>query len=221
MAPREKRQPGIDVSLGGTDFIVVPQRQARLTRRLFGAEGVFSSFDELATATGEEASFDSFYELIAGRVFDVLCVFIPHPDGGDKPFMPRWQFDGYASQTAADQDQYDEEADRSPTVPEIQEALRAAVQVNGLSWLSKIKNFVDPTVVKNQVTLAVARMGTAAQEAAGTSPRSLNSPSASGESDPTTSGTSDQTTPGQNGSDSPTRGSSSASTPEPADATSS
>lgn len=202
----ERKQPGLDVTLGGESYIIVPQRQARLTRRLFGPEGVFNSFEELGSDLQSESSFDNIYALIGGRVYDVLAVFIPG-------FMPRWQFDGFGSPAAAEAKAYEEEADRSPTVPEIEEAIKAAIQVNGLTWLSKIKDFVDPTVIKNQVTLTVARMGTAAREAAQLSPPSPSSPPPSGPSAPTPSGTSAPTTPTPTTSGSPSPGSPNSPTP--------
>lgn len=181
------QQPGIDVEIGGDTYRVVAQRQGRLTRRLFGDKGIFASLEVFADLE-QDASFDSLYELIGGRIYDVLAVFIPD-------FMPRWQFDGFASATAAEQGQYDEEADRSPTIPEITGALKAAITVNDLDWLGKLKDLVDPKLLRSRLNLAVARMGTGAPEAPESSPPSPSLPQANGESAPTSSGTSDPTPP--------------------------
>lgn len=188
--------PGIDVKLGEHEFRVVAQRHSRLTRRLFGKEGVFSTVEQLTDALELDATGTGLYELLTGtlggKVYELLCVFIPGEKPGE-PFMPRWEWDGYASQTAADADQYDEEASREPTIPEIKTALVAAMQVNDLDWLGKIKDLIDPKLLRNQVNLMLARAtdptATDQPEALDRGASSLSSPPLNGASDPTTSGT--------------------------------
>lgn len=171
------------------------QRQGRLTRRLFGDKGIFASMEVFADLE-QEASFDTLYDFLGGRVYDVLAVFIPD-------FMPRWQFDGFASATAAEQGQYDEEADRSPTIPEITGALKAAITVNDLNWLGRLKDLIDPKLLRSRLNLAVARMGTGAPDRAPSSAPSPSLPQAPGGSDPTSSGMSDPTPPTPSPSESP------------------
>lgn len=185
---KERQAPGIDIELGEHSYRVVPQRQARLLRRLFGPEGVFGSLDELTDELTENTSFSSLYEMVGGRMYEVLKVFIPD-------LMPRWEFDGYGSQGHADQDEYNEDMDRSPTHPELLEALDAAIKVNGLTWLRRLQNFFDPNLLRAQINATLARAATEARGRISTSPTSPSSPPPSGESAPTNSGMRDPTPP--------------------------
>lgn len=190
------QQPGIDVDLGldatGNEthsYRVVQQRHARLNRQLFGSEGIFSSVEELSEVLDVESdNLDGFVREIGGKAYELLRVFIPD-------LMPRWEWDGYASETAADAEQYDEDADRSPSIPQITSALNAAIQVNGLGWLTKIKELIDPKVLRNAVNLRLSRMALGAPEPASPSDSSQSLQPGSGGSDPTSSGTNGQTPP--------------------------
>lgn len=187
------------MKLGERELRVVAQRHSRLTRRLFGKEGVFATVEQLTDAMELDATGAGLYELLTGtlggKVYELLCVFIPGETSG-QPFMPRWEWDGYASQTAADEDQYDEDASREPTIPEIKEALSAAMKVNDLDWLGKIKDLIDPKLLRNQVNLMLARatdqmadrMATDQPEAPDSGEGSQNSPQLNGASDLTSSG---------------------------------
>lgn len=190
MSTQQTRQglvdvPGETITLGGESFDVVPQRQARLTRRLFGDEGVFASLDDLATLNTDDG-LDAVIMQLGGKIYDVLAVFIPD-------ISPRWQFEGYASAQLAEEGRYDEEADRSPTVPEIKDALATAIRVNGLDWIGNLRQLVDPQVLRNQISLTMARMGTRARETRGLGAPSPKSQPQNGASDQTSSGPSEQT----------------------------
>jgi hypothetical protein len=177
--------PGESITLGDETYLVVPQRHTRLTRRLFSDGGVFASIQDLTTLNTEEG-LDSIIGALGGKIYEVLEVFIPD-------LMPRWQFEGYASEQFAADGQYDEEADRAPTVPEIKNALVVAIRVNGLDWIGQLKQLVDPRVLKNQISLTMARMGSAARESRGLGEPSLSSLPQNGASEPTSSGTTEPT----------------------------
>lgn len=177
--------PGMDVELGARnakEYRVVAQPQARLTRKLFGEKGVLGSLEDLDLSglEGDDAV-TSFFNLIQGRVYEVLHVFIPD-------LMPEWEFNGYASQTAADEDQYDEEADNSPTHPQVLNAFKTAIQVNGLGWVKKLQNFFDIRQIQAETKLSLARLGTAMRDRLESGPTSQSSPQANGASDQTSSG---------------------------------
>lgn len=180
--------PGIDVELGEHEYRIVPQRQARLYRKLFGPKGVVQELQNMDSLFGEESSFDSFFSVISDRLYAVLLVFIPD-------LMPEWEFEGYGSPTAAENDEYDDEGDRSPTHPQVIEALQTAVQVNGIGWVKKLSGFFDPAMVRAALTTYIAQQVRAQAETSatetGTESRSL--PPTNGESRQTSSGTSDPT----------------------------
>ena len=75
---------------------------------------------------------------------------------------------------------YDPEADRSPTMPEIRGALTEASTVNGFDVLLHLKALVDPQLVRGWMT---AQLAEAILE------NSPSSPSANGTSDSTSSTT--------------------------------
>ena len=178
--------PGITVALGGNEYRVIPQRQARLYRKLFSEKGVFD-LESLGELTAE-ADAASIYELASGRLYEVLHVFIPD-------LMPRWEFEGFASEQDAEQDNYMESADRSPTHPEVLAALQACVTVNGLKWVSKLKDFLDVRLIRATISQRLAQAVTAQQEAQSNGEGSLSLPPESGISDPTPSGTTEPTPP--------------------------
>lgn len=174
-------------------YHVVQQRQARLLRKLFGEKGVISLDDLSELFDADDDAEPDFAEILlglGGKVHDVLSVFIPE-------LMPRWEWDGFASETAAMEDQYDEDADRSPSVPQQQKAFETVIQVNGLRWLRRLKDVIDPKLIKAQVNAwaatAVKQMGNPTSAKPSDSSKSL--PQANGASDPTSSGTTDPTPP--------------------------
>jgi hypothetical protein len=192
-------------------YEVVEQRHARLLRKLFGKKGVFRSVDEFTdlarniSPDGEDApdaeesaadltarSFEGLVHASEGKLYDVLKVFIPD-------LMPRYEFEGYGSEGHLDADEYVEEMDRSPSVPQITNAFRVAVQVNDLSWVKRLTGFFDSKMLKAEANLALARMFREARDAmegmdlsaSGTSSPSL--PAGNGTSASTSSGTTDPT----------------------------
>ena len=79
-------------------------------------------------------------------------------------------------------DEYDEEQDVSPTLPEIREAFVVAIKVNGIDELAKLGKVIDPRLIRAQVNAAIA-----------SSIDSPSSPPTNGRSPLTTSTTSDRT----------------------------
>lgn len=209
-------QPELEVDLGldldgnvTHTYTVLQQRHARLIRRLVGKKGVFRSLDEFQELTnldtedgGAEAAFERFLHAGEGKVYDVLHVFIPN-------LMPRYEFEGFASQTAYDEDQYDEDADRSPSVPQIRNAFTAAVEANGLEWLDKVRSFFDSGLLKAEVNMTLAKYAEQVreqmdQQVKKASDRSEALPGSATEKPDLTNGTGSQSSPPPSGESAPT-----------------
>jgi hypothetical protein len=163
------------VEIAGQGYDVVPQRIGRIRRKLSLVASVFGEMGEGDTESAIESA--------GGQLHELFCVFVPD-------FMPEWQFEGYASASAAEEDIYDETGDRSPSVPELIDLLEAIYDVNGGTRLARlIKSVVSPQVLKGWVDSALTAARIQRSE------RLLSSPPPSGESAPTSSTTSDPTSP--------------------------
>jgi hypothetical protein len=95
------------------------------------------------------------------RAYDALCMVVP----ALSKRMARWEFAGYSSAEAMDAGEYDEDADKSPTWPEITAAFRSAKEVNQFDFLDGLKSFVkglyekaDPTLVGQAINVGLAEM---------------------------------------------------------------
>lgn len=111
------------VKLGKYVLPVVPQKHARLRHKL-------KSGDLSRLFNGE------FYSEEAYRL---LSIFIPQLPKE----MPEWEFDGYASEEAQKNGDYDEEKDNSPDTMQIVEAFEKAIMVGGASKMGKLLALVQ------------------------------------------------------------------------------
>lgn len=128
------------VTLGAHEIPVVAQKHARLTRR---AGQVITTLQTLGVELDDMGDLDKVVGDIAGTAsgvaYDVLCALIPAVEKR----IPRYEFNGYASQEAADMDEYEEDKDESPSVPQIVHAIKTAIDVNGLTFLGKIGSLLE------------------------------------------------------------------------------
>lgn len=147
------------VKLGDHTYLVVPQRHAYLKRRL---GGVIDSLQGAEVTDG-----GGVMELVGSRIYEVLRAFIPD-------FMPRYEFEGFASEQAFVAEDYQEAADRSPSYAEQFDAIAVALEVNGLNRLKALGNVVSPELLRALIAEQVANMATQ---------RSASSPSPNGASD--------------------------------------
>jgi hypothetical protein len=169
---------GIDIRLGEHDYRVQPQRHAYLKRELRGfAEGL-SDLQDIGVEDVLDLGTDQLYALLAVMIPDL---------------MPKWEWDGYVDPGAAERDEYDREADRSPTAPEIKAALSAAIKVNEFDWVGQLKNFVGPDLIRTQIRASLAQW--AAEQQRTSSPDSASLPQPNGESPPMSSGPRDLISP--------------------------
>lgn len=113
------------VTIGDHELLVVPQRHARLRRKL--------------SAEDLEGIMSSNYASESYRVLSILIPQLPQK-------IPLWEWEGYASQEAMDADEYDEESDRSPTTADIINAFETAFMVSGAGRLGKIVDLIQTGV---------------------------------------------------------------------------
>lgn len=182
---------GIPAELGEHQYTIRPQRHAYLRRKL---SKLADSLTDMNVAEGETADVaNSLFDLLEDRAYEVLKVFIPD-------LMPQWEFEGYGSKESMENDSYDEDADRSPSMPQITNAFRQIVKVNDFDWVGQLKNFIGPDLIRAQM-----RSFLATQAMNRNSSRTLpSSQPTNGASDQTSSGTAEPTTPEALTSDSPT-----------------
>lgn len=112
---------------------VVPQRHAKLRRHLTG-----EMIQRLMTKD------------YSTEAYRTLCVLIPAIDPSSKQNqaaggggIPLWEWEGYVSEEAMQNDDYDEDADCSPTTAEIVQAFETALMVSGANRLGNIISLVQ------------------------------------------------------------------------------
>lgn len=133
-----------EIKLGEHTYTVVAQRHAYLQRELG------PRIQETLDLTGG----DTASMIKAGTVgyHSLLSVFIPD-------LMALWEWEGFASQTAMDGDQYDKEADKSPTIDQMVIAFKAVASVNRLDLATKLKELVGPDFFASDLWRAVRARG--------------------------------------------------------------
>lgn len=177
---------GVKIKLGARDYEIVAQPIGRIRRKLVKiiglAEGVI----------GIDGEIDS-------DLYTVFKTFIPDLE-------PLYVLMGYASQEdyAEGKEPDDESYDRrSPTLPQIIEAVEAIYRVNGADRLVKLgKDLVGADVIRHRLRKALMSWEP-----------SVSSPAPSGESASESSTSTEPTSPEPSGAPSPSPGSSTSSTP--------
>ncbi len=159
------------VKLGEHELAVPEQRIGRLENRGRSLFLSLATVDVQELMAGDNVG-AAVLALGRERAYDLLCIVVPQVSKR----MPRWEFAGYASAEAMAAGEYDDDADKSPTWPEIINAFETAKRVNHFDFIDGIKKLakglyekVDPTLVGQWVNLLAAEMATAL-------PTSLSSP---------------------------------------------
>jgi uncharacterized protein YejL (UPF0352 family) len=134
------------VTLGDHEVDVYPQRHAYLTN------GLARLFTGLAKSGVSLESAQDFVSFMGDGMYDVLCVILPQY--GKR--CPLYEFMGYDSQAAMDSGKYDEQLDKSPTLPEMIAALEKAKEVNRLDVVSLLGKVFDPNLVRSAVNQKMA-----------------------------------------------------------------
>jgi hypothetical protein len=160
--------PTHEVTLGEHTIPVYAQRHAYLSNRL----GRF--LDGFLERVGDLEPRD-LVAALQSNSYELLSVLLPNLEKR----VPEYEFRGYGSREAMDADDYDENLDKSPTVPEIRAAFEVASRVNGFDVLSHLWKVIDPSLLRGVIN---------AQIAEAVSQTSPTSPSENGTSDLTSSG---------------------------------
>ena len=152
--------PGLPVTLGDREYRLQAQRIGRIRHSIQSITAVF----------GEENATE-----VDDQLYDFFRVFIPDLD-------PKWKLMGYASAEAQEAGEYDSDADKSPTPPQIADAIEAIFQIHGGQRLMRVlKGLVDTEALKEMISIEVKRAQRDRLR------KSLSSASANGESGPTSS----------------------------------
>lgn len=175
------------IQLGDVELRVVAQPHAYLLPKL-SEVGAHLFGDSGPTDGG------TLIAALGDGVYDALAAFIP-----DLPKkLPAYEFHGYPSKEAWQNQEYDEEAAlKSPTIPQIGVALEVCIEENGGDFLRKLFAVVDPKLLRALISERLIE--------AMDSMDSASLPPTSGEFTPTSSGESPQTLGTPNGSASPSR----------------
>jgi len=129
------------VSLGDYTHTVVPQRIGRLKKRLGRAMGDLQNLNA--------GSLEAFVDEGLERAHAILAVFIPD-------LMPLYEFCGYRSQAAMEDDADDDEGEYGPTLPDIVAAFEVVMRVNRLDLLGHLRSVISPTLMRAYVSEAIA-----------------------------------------------------------------
>lgn len=113
------------VKLGDHTLPVVPQKHARLRHKI--------SADDFRQIMSRD------YSTHAYRVLGILIPELPNQ-------MPEWEWDGYSSEEAWKNGDYQELEDKSPLTSEIVDAFEKALMVSGADRLGKIVSLIQTSV---------------------------------------------------------------------------
>jgi hypothetical protein len=130
--PADLGGPVVHIRLGDYEYDVVPQRIGYLRSR-FGVA--------LAGLDTSDLSSSNVMEFLGDRVHAVLSVFIPD-------LMPAWEFKGFPTREAMEQDDYDPDYDKSPSASQIKTALLRAAEVNEIDLLKHLGKLIGPDLIR-------------------------------------------------------------------------
>jgi hypothetical protein len=161
--------PTAEITLGDHTLPVYAQRHAYLANRL----GRF--IDELVQRS-QDLDANGIVGALQESSYELLCALVPNMEKR----IPEYEYRGFSSREAMEAGDYDEQLDKSPTLPEIRAAFTIASKVNAFDVLTHLKGIIDPSLLRGVVNAQIA------EAISQNSPSSL---SENGASDLTTSGT--------------------------------
>jgi hypothetical protein len=129
-----------EVKLGDYDYVIVPQRIGYLRSQL----GVV-----LKGVIDQDLSSDNIVDLLGEKLYGAMRVFIPD-------IMPEWEFHGYATKEAMDEDKYEPQYDKSPSPTQVRRALTAASEVNEIDLLRHLGKLIGPDLIRSWLAGAMA-----------------------------------------------------------------
>ena len=176
----------VEIKLGDHENIPVPEQRIGYLENK--ARTFFKGLSGLDLDAGDLDAGAFIAKLSREQAYELLCIVVPKV----AKRMPLYEFAGYASQEAMVTGDYDEDADKSPTFPEIVNAFETAVKVNRWDIFKSVIDTVkgmfgkaDPKVLGQAMDYLLAET---------VSRYSLSSPPTNGESAPMSSTTSPPTT---------------------------
>lgn len=128
------------VTLGEHTYPVYAQRHAYLSNRLGKTVAQLQDMEQMDTS-GVEGVVSSLGE----QAYDFLKVFIPK-------LMPKYEFAGYPTEEAHIARDYQEEYDKSPTIPEITVAFEVALKANRLDSLKSLGKLLNMDLIKAYIS---------------------------------------------------------------------
>lgn len=136
----------VTVTLGEHSYPVYAQRHAYLGNRLGKAVSKLQDMEGMDTNSLESA-----VSSLGDQAYDFLQVFIPK-------LMPKYEWAGYPTQEAYDARDYNEEYDRSPTIPEITFAFESALKANRLDSLKSLGKLVNLDLVRAYISAGMVNL---------------------------------------------------------------
>jgi hypothetical protein len=138
----------VPVKLGDNEYLVVPQPIGYLRARLGAALGGLTDMD---------LSADNVLDVLGGRAYAILHVFIPE-------LMSEWEFFGYPTREAYEANDYQGEYDKSPTPRQIRRAFGVASQVNEFDLVKHLGKLIGPETIRAYVAGLMADSMTSSLE---------------------------------------------------------
>jgi hypothetical protein len=159
------------VTLGEHTYPVYAQRHAYLANRLGKTVAKLQEMEQMDTG-----SLEGVIGSLGDQAYDFLQVFIPK-------LMPRYEFAGYPTDEARIAGDYNEEYDKSPTIPEITFAFETALKANRLDSLKSLGKLINMDLVKAYLSAGMVNLierqrsssgeGTLDSTSSGTTPPTL------------------------------------------------
>lgn len=139
----------VEVQLGEHTFRACAQPHAYLIHHVPGIVA-----ELLEQTEGDELGGSDLVALLGESIYDVLGVFLPKEL---RAKIPPWEFHGYPTKQAWQDHAYDEEtARRTPTLPQITNALETCIALNGGDVFRKMFGWLDPKPIRAAISLRIA-----------------------------------------------------------------
>lgn len=171
-APLPADVEAVEVYIGDTEYVLIPQRIGHLRSQIGIA---------LGNLEGLKLEADNVLDLLGQRAYAVLLAFVPD-------LMPEWEFHGYPTREAWESKDYQGEYDHSPTPPQLRHAFTVASRLNEIDLVKHLGKLIGPEVIQGYIAgLMADSLDSRRME------RSESSSATSTDSASTESGTVDQT----------------------------
>lgn len=134
------------VVLGEHSYPIYAQRHAYLANRLGRAVAKLQDMEGM-----DAGSLESAVSSLGEQAYDFLQVFVPK-------LMPKYEWAGYPTQESYEARDYQEEYDRSPTIPEITFAFETALKANRLDSLKSLGKLVNLDLIRAYISAGMVNL---------------------------------------------------------------